>query len=274
MERMRNLRSRISFHDSATRFKELGVDVFLEEARFIGVDCVQAGDDILRFSKAIIATGARAVRPSIEGLAEAGFYTNETIFSLTRRPPRLAVLGGGPLGCEMAQAFNRLGSEVAIFQRPAHLLGREDEDATRIIEDTFRREGIKLILNSGVKRIEIKDSEKVLIYEADGKEDRLAVDEILAGVGRAPNVEHLDLEAAEVQYETSTGVFVNDYLQSTNPKIYAVGDVCLPYKFTHTADATPYRDPQQPFSWPQQAKRLSIPRATYTDPEIAQVVFN
>lgn len=272
MERMRRLRSKISSHDSATRFRELGVDVFLGHGQFTGEDTVEVDGKTLHFSKAVIATGARAVELPIEGLREAGYFTNETFFSLTERPPRLAVIGGGPLGSELAQAFRRLGSQVTIIEMGDHLLGREDSDAARIIQETFLREGMQLLLNARPVRVSRSEEGKAIFYEKEGREDRLLVDEILVGVGRAPNVEGLGLEAAGVEYDKKQGVFVNDHLQTSNHRIYAAGDICLPYKFTHTADATARIVIQNAlFMGRKKLSTLTIPWTTYTDPEIAHV---
>jgi pyruvate/2-oxoglutarate dehydrogenase complex dihydrolipoamide dehydrogenase (E3) component len=272
MERMRKLRSQISFHDSVKRFHDLGVDVFLGEASFSGKDSLQVGEQTLRFNKAVLATGARAVNPPVEGLIEAGYFTNETVFSLTRLPRRLAVIGGGPLGCELAQSFRRLGSEVVLFQRADQLLGREDDDAAGILQETFLREGIRLLLKSTPKRVVIKGKEKFIAFDNDGKENSIEVDEILIGAGRAPNVEGLGLDTAGVQFQTGRGVIVNDYLQTTNPRIYAAGDVCLQYKFTHMADATARIALQNAlFAGRKKLSALTIPWVTYTDPEIAHV---
>lgn len=272
MERMRRLRSKLSSHDSARRFQEMGVDVFLGEARFTGADSVEAGGKRLRFSKAVIATGARAVELPIEGLREIGYLTNETVFSLTERPQRLAVIGGGPLGSELAQAFHRLGSRVTLFEAGDHLLGREDSDAAQILQDAFVKEGVQLNLGSKPKRVSRTDQGKVITYEKNGKEEQLVVDEILIGVGRAPNVEGLNLEAAGVKYDRKNGVIVNDFLQTSNPRIYAAGDICLQAKFTHTADATARIVIQNAlFLGRKKLSALTIPWTTYTDPEIAHV---
>ena len=272
MERMRRLRSGISYHDSVKRFQGLGVDVFLGEAQFSGPDSVVVGDKALHFTKAAIATGARAVELPIEGLREAGYLTNETVFSLTERPGRFAVIGGGPLGSELAQAFQRLGSQVFIFQGPDHLLNREDEDAAEILQKTFLREGIELILKTRPTKVTLTQQGKQISYERDGKLESLIVDEILLGLGRAPNVEGLNLEAAGVEYDRKDGVKVNDYLQTTNSRIYAAGDICLQYKFTHMADATARIVIQNAlFMGRKKLSTLHIPWCTYTDPEIAHV---
>jgi pyruvate/2-oxoglutarate dehydrogenase complex dihydrolipoamide dehydrogenase (E3) component len=272
MERMRRLRSGMSHHDSVKRFQGLGVDVFLGEAQFTGPDSVVVGDKTLHFTKAAITTGARASELPIEGLREAGYLTNETVFSLTERPGRLAVIGGGPLGAELAQAFHRLGSQVFIFQGPEHLLNREDADAAEILQRTFLKEGIELILNTRPTKVTSTQQGKLITYERDGQLESLTVDEILLGVGRAPNVEGLDLEAAGVEYNRKDGVKVNDFLQTTNPRIYAAGDICLQYKFTHMADATARIVIQNAlFMGRKKLSILHIPWCTYTDPEIAHV---
>jgi len=272
MERMRRLRSRISHHDSAARLRDLGVDLFLGEGRFSGPDTIDAEGKTLRFRKAVLATGARAYHPPIPGLSEAGFLTNETVFSLTERPPRLVVFGAGPLGCELAQTFQRLGSKVTIIERAAQFLTREDPDAARLISDAFARDGIDVRLNTVVEKVARRGEEKVIHLKTDGKEEKLIVDEVLVGAGRAPNVEGLNLEGVGVEYDIRRGVTVNDFLQTTNPRIYAAGDICLAYKFTHTADAAARIVIQNTlFMGRKRQSRLTIPWCTYTDPEIAHV---
>jgi pyruvate/2-oxoglutarate dehydrogenase complex dihydrolipoamide dehydrogenase (E3) component len=272
MERMRRLRARISLRDSVIRFKDLGVDVFLGEGRFSGLDTLEVDGRTLRFKKAVIATGSRPVKPPIEGLDEVGFLTNETVFSLTERPRRFAIIGGGPIGCELAQAFRRLGCEVILFHNASHILNREDSDAAEILQQSFVREGIRLILNCKTKRVEKRNGDKVIHIECGGKEEEVAVDEILAGAGRAPNIEGLNLEAVGVKYDKREGVEVNEHLQTTNPRIYAAGDICLKYKFTHTADATARIVIQNAlFGGRKKLSALTIPWCTYTDPEIAHV---
>jgi pyruvate/2-oxoglutarate dehydrogenase complex dihydrolipoamide dehydrogenase (E3) component len=272
MERMRRLRAKISHHDSARRFQDLGVDVFLGEGHFASTDTVEVNGKKLRFKKAVIATGSRPVVPPIEGLIDAGFLTNETVFSITDLPKRLAVIGGGPIGCELAQAFRRLGSEVHLFHSASHILNREDSDAAEIIQQSFLRDGIHLILKCKTKRVEKRNGEKIIHIECQDKEETIAVDEILVGVGRAPDLEGLRLEAANVKHDKKEGVIVNDYLQTTNPSIYAAGDISLRYKFTHTADAAARIVIQNAlFGGRKKWSALTIPWTTYTDPEIAHV---
>ncbi len=270
MERMRRLRSAISRHDSAERLKKLGVDLFIGEARFTGPDSLDVDGESLRFAKAVIATGARAAAPRIEGLLDAGYLTNETVFSLTELPRSLAVIGGGPLGCEMAQTFRRLGADVFVFHGPGHLLDREDADAAEILQGAFIREGIGLILGVRPARVALTAEGKSITYERYGRMESLIVDEILVSAGRAPNVEDLGLEAAGVEYEKNRGVKVDDFLRTSNPRVYAAGDVCLPYKFTHMADASARIVIQNAlFMGRKKFSALNIPWCTYTDPEIA-----
>ena len=271
MERMRRLRAHISHHDSAQRFRELGVDVFLGEGQFSGSDTIQVDGKTLNFKKAVIATGARAVHPSVEGLAEAGFLTNETVFSLTELPRRLAVIGGGPIGCELAQAFRRLGSQVTLIEMSSRFLAREDPEASGLLAETFRREGIDVRLSTRLEKVTSTDTEKQLHLENEGKKEILGVEEIFVGVGRAPNVENLNLEAAGVKYD-KRGVLVNDYLQTTNSRIYGAGDVCMKWKFTHAADAAARIVIQNAlFLGRKKLSRLTMPWCTYTDPELAHV---
>lgn len=276
MERMRRLRAGISHHDSASRFQNIGVDVFLGAGAFIDADTIEVAGKRLRFKKAVIATGARAARPDIPGLAEAGYLTNETVFNLTEQPARLAVIGGGPIGCELAQAFHRLGSEVVLFHKNGHILDREDVDAAEIVQQKLIREGIKLVLNAKLQRVERQGDRKLLFYETNGQAGSVVVDDILVGAGRAPNVESLNLEVVGVDYDRRRGVKVNDYLQTTNPRIFAAGDVCMDWKFTHAADAAARivikNTLFSPFGFGKyRLSGLTMPWATYTDPEIAHV---
>lgn len=280
MERMRQIRASISPHDSAERFRDLGVDVFLGEGHFTSPETVEVEGKTLRFKKAVIATGSRPFIVPIAGIKEVGYLTNETIFNLTERPERLAIIGAGPIGSEMAQAFNRLGSEVVLFDLLPQILGREDKEAAAIVESVLRAEGIRLELGVKVSQLSLepKGEAKVIQFERDteragsGEPYSLTVDDILLAVGRVPNVESLNLAAAGVETHPK-GVKVDDTLQTTNPNIYAAGDVALKYQFTHTADASA-RIILQNALFPGPKKKVSslvIPWVTYTDPEVAHV---
>lgn len=272
MERMRELRADISQHDSAHRFRDtLGVDVYIGRGCFVAPDTVEVAGARLQFSKAVICSGARAAIPPIPGLAEAGPLTNETVFSLTELPPRLAVIGAGPIGCELAQAFCRFGSSVTLLDHGPQLLAREDRDATDILRQSFVRERIDLRLGVNIRSVEQRADKKIIVLEQGGQRQEVVADAILVGAGRIPNTEGLGLEAAQVQYDRS-GVLVNDHLQTSNPRIYAAGDICSAYKFTHMADAMARMVLANAlFKGRQRVSSLTIPWCTYTDPEIAHV---
>ncbi len=277
MARMRKLRARLSRVDSAHRFTSLGVDVFMGAGRFTGKHTIDVDGATLEFAKAAVCTGARAAAPPIHGLEAAGYLTNETVFSLTQLPRRLAVIGAGPIGCEMAQAFARFDSRVSLFEQTGHILPREDADAAEIVQTQMTTDGVTFIFDSQIASVESRRQEKVLHYNYRGEQHKLAVDEIFVGVGRAPNVEGLGLETAGVEYDSRIGVKVNSRLQTTNPDVYAAGDVCFPFKFTHVADAMAQIVIQNAlFPHPlglgyAKTDSLIIPWATYTDPEIAHV---
>ena len=276
MQRMRRVRASISHHDSVHRFRNLGIDVFLGAATFVDQKSVEVNGARLRFKKAVIATGARAARPQVAGLGETGYLTNETVFTLTERPKRLAVIGGGPIGCELAQAFHRLGCEVTLIHKNSHLLDREDTDAAEIVQTSLLNDGITLVLGAKLESVEAKDYGKVISYQQNGESKRLWIDEIFVGTGRSPNVEGLNLEVVGVDYDKRRGVVVNDYLQTTNPHIYAAGDICSNLKFTHTADAAARivikNTLFSPFSLGRsKVSDLVVPWVTFTDPEIAHV---
>jgi pyruvate/2-oxoglutarate dehydrogenase complex dihydrolipoamide dehydrogenase (E3) component len=277
MSRMRKLRARISYTDSARRYRQMGVDVFIGDGRFAAPDAVEVSGKRLRFAKAAICTGARAAAPSIPGLAEAGYLTNETVFELTELPSRMAVIGGGPIGCELAQAFARFGSRVCLFERTGHVLPREDADAAGIVQERMKKDGVCFFFESKITQIEIRGNEKVIYHEANGERREIIADEILVGVGRSPNVEGLGLDVAGVEYDLREGVKVNARLQTTNRRIFAAGDICFPFKFTHTADALAQIVVQNAlFPHPlglgyAGTDSLVVPWCTYTDPEIAHV---
>jgi pyruvate/2-oxoglutarate dehydrogenase complex dihydrolipoamide dehydrogenase (E3) component len=269
MERVRRLRAEIAPHDSAERFRSLGIDVFLGNGRFTAADTLMVGDRTLRFRRAVICTGGRAALPPIPGLSEAGALTNETVFSLTELPPRLAVIGAGPIGCELAQAFARIGSRVTLLEVLPQILSKEDRDAATIVKAALLRDGIEILTAVKIVAVEQRGTEKALRLE--GRPD-VVVDAILVGAGRVPNVEGMGLEAAGVTYDPKKGVHVDDQLRTSSPHIYAAGDVCSRFQFTHMADALARIVIQNAlFLGRKKASALTIPWCTYTDPEIAHV---
>jgi pyruvate/2-oxoglutarate dehydrogenase complex dihydrolipoamide dehydrogenase (E3) component len=272
MERMRRLRASLSPNDSAQRFRGLGVDVFFGQAHFTGPDCLEVGGRTLHFRRAVIATGARAAEPDVPGLADIGYLTNETVFSLARRPHRLAVIGAGPIGCELAQAFARFNCEVSLIGNRPQLLPREDPDAAHLVETAMRHDGLHLFLGANVLRAEKQDADTVLHLDQGGQAREVRADAVLVGVGRTPNVNGLGLEAAGVEYDKKSGVRVDDHLRTTNRRIFAAGDICSRFQFTHAADAMARLAIQNALFLPSgRVSALTIPWCTYTDPEVAHV---
>lgn len=272
MARMRGIRARISRTDSVQRLLAAGVDVFFGQARFTDTDALTVDGARLRFKKALIATGARPDTPVIPGLVEAGFLTNENIFDLTELPRRLLVIGGGPLGCELAQAFCRFGAQTVIVQNRPLFLPKEERDAAQILSDAFARDGIDVRLNTKAVNLRVEQGQKLVDLVSDDYTSTVAVDAILTGTGRVANVEGLNLESAGVDYDSRDGIRVDDFLQTSNRRIYAAGDVCLEHKFTHTADASARIVVRNAlFLGRQRVSSLTIPWCTYTDPEIAHV---
>jgi pyruvate/2-oxoglutarate dehydrogenase complex dihydrolipoamide dehydrogenase (E3) component len=273
MERMRRLRADISHNDSVHRFTAAGVDVFLGAGRFTGRRTVEVAGTALHFAKAVIATGGRATGLPIPGLEEAGYLTNETVFRLTARPARLGVIGAGPIGCELAQTFQRLGSQVTLLEVAAHILPREDPDAAAIVHHALWRDGVRILIGVKLEAAEKRDGGKILRYvDAQGMHGEVGVDAILLSVGRIPNVNGLGLEAAGVAFDPRLGVQVDDRLRTTNRRIFAAGDVCSRYQFTHAADFLARTVLANAlFLGRQKASALTIPWCTYTDPQVAHV---
>lgn len=273
MTRVRRLRADLSSHDSVQRFTELGVDVFLGHGQFTGPRQIDVAGQTLTFARAVIATGSHAGVLPIPGLAEAGYLTNETVFSLTACPARLGVIGGGPIGCELAQSFQRLGSQVTLLEADRHILPREDTAAATLVHQALCHDGVVIAAGAKLTAVATRGESKVLHYtDADGQSHECLVDAILVAVGRVPNVEGLGLEAAGVTYDPRRGVQVDDRLCTTNSRIYAAGDICSRYQFTHAADALARIVLANAlFMGRQKMSALTVPWCTYTDPQIAHV---
>ena len=281
MARMRRLRAKISPNDSAQRFSNLGIDVFFGQGAFVDDRTIRVTKSDgavteLKCKKTVIATGARASAPPIPGLDSISYLTNESLFSLTELPKRFGVIGSGPIGSEMAQAFSRFGSEVFLFERSGQILPREDAYAAAILQKQFEHDGVKVLLGSTDLKVERTTDGKTRIQvQRNGEPQEFIVDQLLVAVGRTPNIDRLNLEAVNVKYGPQ-GVEVDDYLQTTNPRIFAGGDICSKYKFTHAADFQARIVIQNslfavgPFG-KKKASRLIIPWATYTSPEVAHV---
>ena len=272
MERMRRIRARISRVDSASRLTNEGIDLYFGNARFVGRDSIDVGGTRLRFKKALIATGSRSIASTIPGLAEAAYLTNESVFDLTELPPSLLVIGGGPLGCELAQAFCRFGARTIIVHDEPLFLPKEERDAAQMVSAALARDGVEIHLNSTVVNVRTDGARKLVELVNDGNQMIIEVDQILTGIGRAPAVQGLDLEAAGVTYDDIAGIHVDDFLRTSNRCIYAAGDVCLEHKFTDSAEASARIVVQNAlFLGRKRMSALTIPWCTYTDPEIAHV---
>jgi len=279
-DRMRARRAKIAPNDSQERFESLGVEVFRGEGRFISPHELEVDGHKLHGQNFVIATGSRATIPSIEGLDAVPYFTNETIFDeLKQKPASMIVLGGGPIGCELAQTFCRLGVRVTVVQRRSQLLPREDRDVADFLEGCLTSEGVRVIKNTNARSVRKNGDGTIALQLFDREsscqtETPVVADALLIAVGRTPNFRKLRLKAARVEFGES-GVHVNEFLQTSQPHIYAVGDVVGPFQFTHMADAQArvvVRNILMPFQFLRQKMNYSVvPWCTYTDPEVAHV---
>jgi pyruvate/2-oxoglutarate dehydrogenase complex dihydrolipoamide dehydrogenase (E3) component len=271
VRRMRERRAAISAHDSIERVREAGVDLFFGHGCFIGDRTIEVDGRTLTFNRAVIATGGRPATPPVRGLDQVGYLTSETIFSLTELARRLLVIGAGPIGCELAQAFARFGSAVTVFEVAPRVLPNFDADAARIVHRRLASDGVTFHL--GVKLTEVAHEGGTLVvrYEHPTGINQVTGDRLLIADGRAPNVDGLGLDAADVAV-SEHGIVVDDRLRTSNRRIYAAGDVCSRFKFTHAADALARLAIQNAlFLGRRRASSLVIPRCLYTDPEVADV---
>ena len=273
MTRMRQRRARLAVNDSAQRLSGLGIDVFFGNAAFISPREIGVGSAIVRFTRAVIATGSRPSTPPIAGLSGTPYLTNETIFELTERPDRLLVIGGGPVGCELAQAFARLGSRVTLFDQAQRLLANDAAEASHLVQRALSRDGVHIELGATLTRISHRNGEAVVQFRRgpEAPHEDVAGDRLLVATGRTPNVDGLDLARAGIQ-DGPRGVVVDDRLRTANRRVYAAGDVCSRFQFTHVADATARIVIQNAlFFGRRNASALTVPWCTFTDPEVAHV---
>lgn len=277
MERVQSIIKKVEPHDSIDRYTGLGVDCIHGKAKIISPFEVRVNDKIFTTKNIIIATGATPMVPELPGLERISCLTSDTVWDLRTLPKNLLVLGAGPIGCELAQGFSRLGSTVTLVQRGGRILKKEDPDAARIVLDRFQAEGITVLLNHSAKAIDGLGEEKQLVCDHDGKEVKIPFDEILIALGRVPNVKGFGLEELGVELKGNRSIETNEFLQTNFPNIYCSGDVHGRYQFTHTAAHE---------SWYAAVNALfgrfkkfsvdygTIPWATYTDPEVARVGVN
>jgi pyruvate/2-oxoglutarate dehydrogenase complex dihydrolipoamide dehydrogenase (E3) component len=260
----------IAPHDSVERFEGLGVQVLRETARFEGPDTIAAGAFRIRARRFVVATGSRAALPPVEGLAAAEPLTNETVFELTELPAHLVIVGGGPIGLELAQAFRRLGSQVSVLER-ATILPRDEPEAAAIARAVLRDEGVALFENADIAAVRRLEGSVEVAFAADGQQRTVTGSHILVAAGRTPNVEDLGLEAAGVRYGPR-GIEVDARLRSSNRRIFAIGDVAGGPQFTHIAGYHAGIVVRNALFWlPAKVDYRALPWVTYLDPEIAHV---
>lgn len=272
MERVLRLRARLSRATSPRMLGEAGIDLFFGHAVFRDHDHLDLDGTRLHFDKALVATGAEPDVPDIPGLRDVGFFTNETIFGIGALPRRLLVIGGGPLGCELAQVFRRFGSSVVIVQDMPLFLPHEERDAAQILSVAFARDGIEVRLNTEVTALRRVGGEIHADLRSDDYVSSVAADAILVGTGRIPRIDDMGLDAAGVTHDVVRGVHVDEYLRTHNPAVYAAGDACMAHRFTHVAVATARMAVANALHGARQRlDELVIPWCTYTDPEIAHV---
>ncbi len=257
----------IQEHDSTERFEKLGVEVIYGKGQFVDEKTFEVNGRQLKARAFLVATGSRAMVPPVKGLEAAGFLTNEQVFSIKSRPDALAVIGAGPIGCELSQSFSRLGSEVTLLSSREVVMPKEDPDAARVVQRQMESEGVRILSNARAERVEVIDGKKHIV----AGDEKIVVDEILIATGRRPNVESLNLDAAGVDYDKK-GIKVDEKLRTSNKRIYAAGDVIGGYQFTHVAGYEAGVAMQNALVFPtKKADYRVIPWATFTDPELARV---
>jgi len=281
MERVQRVVKAVEPHDSVERYTELGVECVQGEARIISPWAVEIKNGELRrvlTARAIvIAAGSRPFVPPIPGIGDIEVLTSDTVWALRRLPGRLVVLGGGPIGCELAQAFARFGSKVTQVEMLPRILPREDAEVSRAVMQRFRDEGIEVLAQHKAKEIKIQDSRKMLVAEHAGSEKRIEFDALLCAVGRVANTAGYGLEELGIPVTKARTVETNEYLQTLYPNIYACGDVAGPYQFTHTASHQAWFAAVNALFGGLKKFRADysvIPWATFTDPEVARVGLN
>ena len=272
MERVRRVRARTGRVDSAPRVAAAGIDLFFGTASFVGADAFEVDGLRLSFRKALIATGSRSLLPTIPGLDAAGYLTNESLFDLTALPKSLLVIGGGPVGCQVAQALCRFGCRTIITHAEPLFLPKEERDAALLLAEALARDGVEIHLNTKAVNVRVERGRKVVETLNDGNVATIEVDEILTGIGRVPALSGLNLEGAGVAYDADEGIVVDDFLRTTNRRIFAAGDVCLEHQYTDTAEASARIVVHNALCFGRRRlSALTIPWCTYTDPEIAHV---
>lgn len=274
MERVRGIIKTIEPHDSVERFTSLGVDCLQGEASILSPYEVQVGDKKITTRSIVIATGARPLVPPIPGLDEVGYLTSDTVWELEELPRRLLVVGGGPIGCELAQAFHNLGSEVSQVDMAERIMPREDPEVSEQVTARFTQQGIRVLTSHRLKSFGLQDGEKIMTAEHNGEAVEVAFDHVLLAIGRKANVEGFGLDSLPIMKNDNGTLAINAAMQTTIPNIYACGDVAGPYQFTHMASFQAYFAAANSLLgglWRLRANYRVVPWATFTDPEVARV---
>jgi dihydrolipoamide dehydrogenase len=278
MERVHHVIKKVAPHDSIERYTQLGVDCYTGSAKILSPHEVEVNGKTLTTKNIIIATGARPAVPPIPGLDQVDYLTTDTIWNLSKLPKKLMVMGGGPIGCELAQSFARVGSEVTLVEMLPDILIREDEEASRMVRQKFIADGVDVRVNSKCKEVVVQDGKNYMLVEKDGGTDRVEFDQLLVAVGRAANAKGFGLEDIGVKLGPRGTVEVDPYLRTTAHKnIYACGDVAGPFQFTHTAAHQAWYCAVNALFSPFKKFKVDysvIPWATFTDPEVARVGLN
>ena len=277
MERVRRVIEKVAPHDSAERYSKMGVECVNGRARVVSPFEVEVNGRTLTTRNIIIATGARPFAPPIPGLSDVGYLTSDTIWDIKELPKRMAVLGGGPIGCELAQAFARLGSEVTQVEMAPRIMGLEDPDVSELVKNRFISEGVRVLTGHRAKEVRVDDGKKILACEYEGRDVLVEFDEMLVAVGREANVSGFGLEDIGVDISPRRTIETNGWLQTNFPNIYAAGDVAGPYQFTHTAAHQAWYASVNALFGKIKTFKVShkaIPWCVYTDPEVARVGLN
>ncbi|HVG45931.1 MAG TPA: mercuric reductase [Longimicrobium sp.] len=271
MDRVHAVIRGIEPHDSPERFRALGVDVIEGRARFVSPDEAEVGGRRVRARRWILATGSRTAVPPIPGLEAAGYLTHETLWELRALPESLLVLGAGPIGIELAQAFARLGSTVTVADTAARVLEREDPEIAAVVARRLEREGIRLLLGARATGVRADSGTRAVTVSTASGDAELRAAELLVATGRRPNVEEMGLDAIGVEV-TENGVSVDGSLRTSAHNVWAAGDVVGPYRFTHVADyQARIAAPNALFPLRRKVDYRVVPWCTYTDPELARV---
>jgi len=277
MQRVQKVIEKIEPHDSVERYTGLGVDVINGEARVVSPWTVEVNGQTINTKNIIIATGAKPFVPPIEGIDSVNFYTSENLWEIREKPNRLVVLGGGPIGCELTQAFARLGSLVTQVEMLPRILLREDAEISELVKTKFESEGINVLVSHKAKQVRQKDGKDYLVVELDGQDKEIEFDALIVAVGRAAQSSGFGLETLGVRLNPNKTIEVNEYLQTNIPTIYACGDVAGPYQFTHVAAHQAwFASVNSLFGGFKRFKAdySVIPWATFTEPEVARVGLN